>query len=67
MSKGTVKKIVSDKGFGFITPDDGDKDVFFHCSAAPEGLFETLKEGDPVEYGVESGAKGPRAVGLQPA
>jgi CspA family cold shock protein len=64
--EGIVKKIVSEKGFGFITPDGGADDVFFHHSALEGGQFEKLAEGDRVQFGTEDGAKGPRATNMQP-
>ncbi|MBS3797972.1 MULTISPECIES: transcription antiterminator/RNA stability regulator CspE [unclassified Pseudoalteromonas] len=64
MSKttGTVKWFDEAKGFGFITPTDGGKDVFVHFRAiVAEGGFRTLQEGQQVEFNVEEGAKGPQA------
>lgn len=58
MSKGTVKFFNSSKGFGFITPDDGGKDLFVHSSAIDGG---ELNENDKVEYQVGEGQKGPCA------
>ena len=58
---GTVKKFVDDRGFGFITPDEGDGEVFFHQSEiAMEGV-RALEEGQRVEFEVEEGEKGLRA------
>jgi len=63
---GTIKKIVKDKGFGFIVPDDGSDDVFFHRSRlAPKVEFDDLREGDEVEFQVTKGEKGPQANGLK--
>jgi len=63
---GTIKKIVRDKGFGFIVPDDGSDDVFFHRSKlAPKVMFEDLREGDEVEFQVTKGEKGPQALNLK--
>jgi CspA family cold shock protein len=63
---GTIKKIVKDKGFGFIVPDDGSDDVFFHRSRlAPKVQFDDLREGDEVEFQVTKGEKGPQANGLK--
>jgi len=63
---GRIKKILSDKGFGFITPDDGGDDVFFHRSrVAPKTQFEDLREGDEVQYQVKPGDKGPQAFDLR--
>ena len=64
MARGSIKKIVQDKGFGFIRPERG-PDVFFHCSAVQGGTFETLAIGQEVDYELEDGGtkggKGPRA------
>ncbi len=63
---GTIKKIVRDKGFGFIVPDDGSDDVFFHRSKlAPKVVFDDLREGDNVEFQVTKGEKGPQANNLK--
>lgn len=63
---GTIKKVVRDKGFGFIVPDDGSDDVFFHRSRlAPKVVFEDLREGDEVEFQVSKGEKGPQANNLK--
>ena len=60
MSNGTVKFFNPSKGFGFITPDDGSKDVFVHQN----GLNEDIKEGDKVSYDVEESPKGLNAVNV---
>ena len=63
---GTVKKIIKEKGFGFITPDDGGDDVFFHRSSmAPRAQFEDLREGDQVQFQTRRGEKGPQAFDLK--
>jgi CspA family cold shock protein len=59
--KGTVKWFNDQKGFGFITPDDGSKDCFVHHSAIQSQGFRTLSEGDKVEFDVTQGQKGPAA------
>ena len=64
MSTGTVKMFNEARGFGFITPDDGSKDLFVHVSAIPAGS-KTLKENDKVQYDIEQSAKGPRAANLK--
>ncbi|MBN9350513.1 MAG: cold-shock protein [Chitinophagaceae bacterium] len=61
MQEGTVKFFNESKGFGFIKPDDGSKDIFVHSS----GLKATIKEGDKVVYEVEQGKKGPNAVNVR--
>lgn len=58
---GLVKWFNADKGFGFITPVDGSKDVFVHFSAIHSNNFRTLEEGQKVEFSIENGAKGPAA------
>jgi CspA family cold shock protein len=63
---GTIKKIMRQKGFGFITPDDGSEDVFFHRgSLAPRNQIEDLNEGDSVQFQVRKGEKGPVALDLK--
>jgi CspA family cold shock protein len=61
MTTGTVKWFDEGKGFGFITPTDGSKDVFVHFSAIVGDGFRTLAEGQTVEFEVEQGPKGPQA------
>jgi CspA family cold shock protein len=58
---GLVKWFNSEKGFGFITPADGSKDVFVHFSAIQGSDYKTLDEGQRVEFSLENGAKGPAA------
>ena len=67
MSTGTVKWFNDAKGFGFITPDDGGKDLFVHFSAIQGGGFKTLKENDKVQFEVTQGPKGPAASNVKPA
>lgn len=64
MMKGSVKWFNESKGFGFITPEDGSKDVFVHFSAITGSGFKTLAEGQRVEFTIEDGAKGPSAVNV---
>jgi CspA family cold shock protein len=61
MSNGTVKFFNISKGFGFITPDEGGKDVFVHAN----GLIDEINEGDKVSYEVEEGPKGLNAVNVK--
>ncbi len=63
---GTVKWFNESKGFGFITPEDGGKDVFAHFSAIQGSGFKTLAENQRVEYEVSQGAKGPQASNIRP-
>ena len=65
MPTGTVKWFNDDKGFGFITPDDGGQDLFVHQSAIVGEGFRSLSEGAKVQFESEEGEKGPRAVNVQ--
>ena len=67
MSTGTVKWFNDAKGFGFITPDGGGKDLFVHFSAIQGSGFKSLKENDKVSYDVTEGPKGPSATNVRPA
>lgn len=67
MPTGTVKFFNADKGFGFITPDDGAKDVFVHISAVQASGLNSLADGQKIEFDVEPDrtGKGPKAVNLR--
>ena len=67
MATGTVKWFSNDKGFGFITPDEGSKDLFVHHSDIGGDGFKSLAEGQKVEFETEQGDKGPKAVNVKPA
>lgn len=62
--KGKIVRLVRDRGFGFITPDEGGKDLFFHARSLPQGVFDSLAEGQTVTYEVQDGEKGPAAVNV---
>ena len=66
MAEGKIKKIVLEKGYGFIEPSDGSSDIFFHHSAVVETAIEDLGVGDQVTYDTEpgQGGKGPRATNV---
>ena len=67
MTTGTVKWFNDQKGFGFITCEDGEKDCFVHHSAIQTEGFHTLSEGQRVEFDVVDGEKGPAAANVVPA
>ena len=64
MATGTVKWFNSEKGYGFITPDEGGKDLFVHHTGINADGFKTLAEGARVSYDAEAGDKGPKAVNV---
>ncbi len=66
MSSGTVKWFNADKGYGFIAPDDGGKDLFVHHSDVKVSGYATLNEGQKVDYEVGEGQKGPCAKNVEP-
>ena len=66
MPEGTVKWFNADKGFGFITPEDGGEDLFVHFSAIQVSGYKTLEDGQRVRFEVTQGQKGPQASNVQP-
>ena len=62
--RGTIKRLIRDRGFGFIRSSDG-QEVFFHSSSLQQMNFDSLKEGDTVEFEVERGEKGLRATNVR--
>ena len=64
MAKGTVKRLITGRGFGFIKGEDG-REVFFHMSGLQDAEFDSLEEGQAVEFDVERGPKGPRAINVK--
>ena len=65
MAEGIVKWFNDSKGFGFITPDDGGKDLFAHHSSIQMDGYKSLKEGQAVSFEVQQGAKGPAAANIK--
>ncbi len=63
MAQGTIKKLISNRGFGFIEGESGE--IFFHSSAVENSSFEELREGQSVEYVEGRGPKGPRAENVR--
>jgi CspA family cold shock protein len=66
MAEGVVKWFSADKGFGFITPDDGGKDLFVHFSSITGSGYKSLDEGARVRFESQEGAKGPQATEVTP-
>jgi CspA family cold shock protein len=64
MASGKIKKIIRDRGFGFINAEDG-REIFFHQSGITSGNFDALTEGAEVEFEVEKSPKGPRAINIK--
>jgi CspA family cold shock protein len=67
MAQGTVKWFIAEKGYGFISPDDGSADVFVHYSAIGGTGYKSLEEGQAVTFEVEQSPKGPQAANVVPA
>ena len=67
MPTGKVKWFNDQKGFGFITPDEGEKDLFVHQSEITMDGFRTLQEGQAVQYDIAESDKGPKACNVKPA
>ena len=65
MATGIVKWFNSEKGFGFISPDDGSRDVFAHFSAISGSCYRSLEENQRVEFDTEEGPKGPQAANIR--
>ena len=65
-TNGTIKRLVSEKGFGFVAGDDGNE-YFFHQSACGDGQFDQLREGQAVTFNTGQGPKGPRAENVRVA
>jgi CspA family cold shock protein len=66
MATGVVKWFSDEKGFGFITPDEGSKDLFVHHTSIQSDGYRSLAEGARVEYESEQGDKGPKAINVRP-
>jgi CspA family cold shock protein len=66
LAQGTVKWFNAEKGYGFITPDDGSKDLFVHFSEIQGSGYRSLDEGQKVEFEVGQGQKGPQAQQVRP-
>jgi CspA family cold shock protein len=65
MTIGTVKFFNASRGFGFIAPEDGSKDVFVHATAVESSDIQYLAEGQKVEFDIQQDARGPKAVNLR--
>lgn len=66
MATGTVEWFNAEKGYGFISPDDGSEDVFAHYTAIPSGGCQTLDENQKVQFDIVRGPKGPQAENIRP-
>ena len=64
---GSIKKLIADKGFGFISRENEAKDLFFHTNSLVGVTFEELREGDAVTFDIEETPKGPSAINVQRA
>ena len=65
MTKGTIKWFSDQKGYGFVTPEGGKKDVFVHYSALQGDGFKTLREGEQIEFDITDGPKGEQATNVR--
>ncbi|OGG85553.1 cold-shock protein [Candidatus Kaiserbacteria bacterium RIFOXYB1_FULL_46_14] len=63
---GTIARL-TDRGFGFVKPDQGDKDVFFHARSLVDVMYDDLREGEAVTFDLEEGPKGPSAINVKRA
>ena len=63
--QGTIKRVIRDRGFGFIRSTDG-QEIFFNRSTLQQMTFDGIKEGEAVEFEMEKGEKGPRATNVRP-
>lgn len=63
--KGTIKKLISHRGYGFIDTDEQEEDLFFHRSQLVSAKFDELREGDVVEFEIEQTEKGPQAIQIK--
>ena len=63
--QGTIKRVIRDRGFGFVRAADG-QEVFFHRTSLQQLNFDSLREGERVEFEMERGEKGPRAISVSP-
>ena len=64
---GTIKKLITEKGFGFISVEGQEKDLFFHAKSLVDVMYDELREGDSVTFEIEQSPKGPNAVNVQRA
>lgn len=65
MAEGTIARLITDRGFGFISREGEEKDLFFHSNELQDVAFDDLREGDKVSFEVAQGPKGPNATGVK--